>query len=232
MPMRKPLDLKGTSMILNKPAGTTSDKSRIRGILAAFALLIALMALPLAACSSTSSDPASWKTLGEALDNATDDLSYGYNNDYFVCVFNSGDSVVRVVAKMDPDVLEQIYNLDFSDKNYDSKLEKAIGGLTLVSAEDVTAEKLSPEDLQALIGKTGQELADEGFVFESYFWYGGEQTGATLSKGCFSYNITFDTSITEEQAEDEGASLLNAKVTEFDEIVNTANSAIEPSLVE
>ena len=233
MPMRKPLDLKGTSMILKKSPGTTSDQRRIRGILAAFALFIALIALPLTACSGQSgSGPSSWKTLGEALDNATDDLSFGYDDNYFVCVFNSGDSVMRVVAKMEPGIQEQIYELDPLADDFSSKLAGVLGGLSIVSAEDITATKLSPEDMQALAGKTGQELIDDGFVFENYYYYGGDQTSASYAKGNFSYSFNFDASVSEDQSDDGGAALKDAKVISVDEWVNISDAALDPSNVE
>jgi len=120
--------------------------------------------------------------------------------------------------------------LDFSDKDYDKKLVEAIGGMELVSAEDITSHRIDQATLDGLVGKTGQELFDDGFAFSSYYFYGGEETGATLDKDYFAYTVTFDTSITEADTEDEGASLKDAKVTAI-ECGGTAASLLDPETV-
>lgn len=176
-------------------------------------------------------DTASWKTLGDGLALATTTPNASWNDTYYVCDFEIGDSFIYAVAKMAPGVQEKIAELDFNDKEYDKKLVEILGELELVRAEDVTAYRLDQAALDALVGKTGQELLDDGFVFGSYFFYGGEETGATLDKDYFAYDVTFDASTAEDSIEDEGESIKNAKVTAI-EFQGTASSTLDPERVE
>ena len=222
--------------------------------LATLALALALATLPLTACGGASGsdagtdsadspaaseaapiDTSSWTTLGEALaiaDDESDGISYSYNEDYFVCVFESNGSRVRTVSEMDPSIEGKFDDLDYDAKDYTKQFAGIVGNLKLKSAEDITADVMSQDELDALVGKTGQELVDDGFVFESYNFYGGEQTGADMGRGYYSYDITFDTQISEDQTEDEGASIMGAKVTAIEGFGNLSSAALDPEQVD
>lgn len=217
--------------------------------MAAMALAMAL-AMPLAACGggqaqgggaqnatagqasqAATVDVSSWKTFGDALAAKTDEYNLAsWDENYYVTVFNAGNSIVRVVVKMTPEVYEKISELDGSAEDYDAQFAKVTGGLELASAEDITSEKLSQSDLDACIGKKGQDLLDDGFVFESYYMYGGDETGATMAKGHLAYNVTFDTKVTEKQTEDEGKAIKNAKVTAV-EYAGGSDAAVDVSKI-
>ena len=233
----------------------SSSKTRTSKIAASIALALALGILPLAACSGQQAasspsagassqasesvepnasaatiDTSSWKTLGDALDNATSNPNAGWDDEYYLCDFEIGESTIHAVAKMAPGVGEKIAELDFDDKDYNTKLRQAVGGLELISAEDISSYKLDRTAMDALVGKTGQELFDEGFVFEGYFMYGGDNTGATLAKDYFSYGVTFDASVPENNTEEDGASIKNAKVVEVD-FQGTSTASLDPATI-
>ena len=218
-------------------------------VTAAIALGIAM--LPLAACGNKASDDAaepaaatqdadapasaitaddiaSWKTLGDALANRTGDLSYGYDEELFVCVFDAGETKVRVVAQSDPSIGEKLAEIEFDDPDYDAKTNEALANLQVISAEDITDGQLSQEELDAYVGKTGQDLLDAGFVFSSYSFYGGEETGVTMDYGNYSYDVTFDVSVPEEKSEDGGESIKGATVVVIDSFGNLSDAALNP----
>lgn len=176
-------------------------------------------------------DVSGWKTLGDAYAVATDMPSYSYNDSNWVSMFRAGDSVIRVVAKMQPGVGDKLYELEFEDPDYNQKLIDMVGALELTSAEDVTAKQLDQSAVEALVGKTGQELMDEGFQFESYFLYGGEQTGASMGKDYFSYEFTFDTMTSEDSTEDGGESIKGGTVVEAATNGNFSDLALDPEQV-
>ena len=220
--------------------------------IAALALSMALATAPLAACGGSSSqadtsaasssaavsqpakvDTSTWTTLGDALAGIEgQDIGYSYNDKYFVCVFTANGARIRAVAKMDMALEGKFADLDMGAEDYAQKFAEVVSGLKLVSAEDISGDQLSQNELDALIGKTGQELVDDGFVFESYSRYGGEQTGANMGKGYFAYDMTFDTHVDESQTEDEGAAVMGAKVTAVDSFGNLSNAALDPELVD
>ncbi len=212
------------------------------------ALCLALSAAPLAACSSQKADDAadggssapaaqetidisSWKTLGDALDVQTESMSAGWDENYYVCVFKAGDSLVHIVAKMDPDAKARMDEVDWTSEDADDQVKEAIGNIELVSAEDITDQVLSQDELDKLVGKTGQDLVDEGWTFANYFMYGGEETAATFENGVLAYSFTFDVTTPEEATEDGGASVMGATITEA-EFQGAADSAMDPTSVE
>ena len=216
-------------------------------IVAGVALACALAVAPLAACTSASTDSgsesgsaeqasgvdtSSWKTLGDALAAATEDPSYAYDENYFIAEIHVNDSVVRVVAKSSQEGIEKTYDLDFAAEDYHEKFDAIVGEFEIVSAEDITSDQLSQAEMDALVGKTGKELVDDGFKFESYVLYGGEGgSAANMGKGYFTYMVSFDGNVSEDQAEDGGEAIMDAKVTEV-QLVGMSMDAMDPTLVD
>lgn len=225
------------------------------GKLMVFCLSMALAVAPLAACGSSSGTDdgpeteqasqateqitpdaqqiASWKTLADALPFATDSTSYGYDGKTFVCVFQAGDALVRVVATSESDISDKLAQTDITSDEYAEQLKNAVGDLAIRSAEDITDGIPSQEELDALVGKTGKELVDAGYTFESYNMYGGDQTGAAFAKKYASVDFTFNTSITEKQADsdEKGEAVMGAEVLEAT-YVGCSNEALDPESVE
>ena len=174
-------------------------------------------------------DVSSWKTLGDALAAKTDDVSSGWDDKYYIVAFKSGDSLFRVVAKSEEGIQDKTGELDFLADDYDDKLLEVIGGLEIVSVEDLTAEVPTQEQLDAMVGKTGQELIDDGWAFQSYFMTGGDETGATFTKGMIACNVTFGAKVSTEAADSDeiGDKLKDAKVT-LAENAGVSDDATDP----
>ena len=221
-------------------------KSRIVSI-AALALA-AVLAMPLAACGSgqgsqgdgaqassdtpsstqaASMDVSNWKTLGDALAfKGEGNSTAAWDEGYYAAVFEAGDSIVRVVAKMTPEVYAKIGELDGMDSDYEQKFNETLGALELAIAEDVTAEKIAQSELDAYVGKTGQDLMNDGFLFQNYYMYGGDETGATMDKGNLSYIVDFDATVAEDQIGDEGAAIKGASIKSI-EYAGGSNAAVD-----
>lgn len=214
--------------------------------LTAAMLALALTALPLAGCGGQTSeteaddasagqeqlapmDVSSWTTLGDAVAYQAEEGSNtaAWDENHYVTMFDTTDGgVVRVVAKMDPETYDAFGELSILDDDYNEKFLEVMGGLELEIAEDLSDGVLAQDQLDAYVGKTGQDLVDEGFVFESYWMYGGEETGATMSQGYYAYNVTFDVSITDDQYEDEGAAIMGATIKAM-EYAGASNAAVD-----
>jgi hypothetical protein len=215
-----------------------------RGIAMA-AVTLALAATPLTACSSgqptkassssestaqmATTDSSSWKRVSDVpiLDSA---YSWGYDDTHFVCVLEADGTYYRIIVKLDDEANKRIEEIIWDEGDVEKQTLDAIADLPLERVEDLSVDMLSPEELDALVGKTGQELVDAGFVFESYFMYGGQETGATFDKGSLAYAFTFDTSVAEDAVEDGGQSVMGAHVVSA-EASGAANSATDPSTV-
>jgi hypothetical protein len=216
------------------------------GIALAVALAMSLCALPLAACSGSSDSGSSksqdqsqsgsteativnpdWKTLGDALANQTGLLASGNNDSSYVIVFTADDGTYRAVAKMQPDTAKKLEGLDIFDPENTQKIIDAVSGLELISAEEISGDVLSQEEVDSYLGKTGQDLIDDGLTFDRYFMSGGDQTAASFSRGYHSYEFTFDTKIAEDDPEDGGAAIMSAKIVEAHNYGNLSNAVFD-----
>ena len=211
-------------------------------ILAALALVLALALVSLAACTGQSTDngdatgtedaaaavdTSGWKTLADAYAAAEESKASGYDDTNYVTVITGNGRYYRIIAEADADVLAQANELDFFAEDYDEQYNAIVGALNIKSVEDITDQLIADDD-PAYVGKTGQELVDDGFVFVGYMGYGGDETLATFDKGNFEYEVTFDVSISDDT--DEGAAIMDVASTAI-QMTSTSDSATNPELV-
>ena len=184
------------------------------------------------AAAASTVDTSSWKTLGDALAVKTEDVASGWDDKYYIVAFKAGDSLFRVVAKSEEGIQDKTGELDFLADDYNDKLLEIIGGLEIVSVEDLTAEVPTQEQLDAMVGKTGQELIDDGWAFQSYCMTGDAETGAIFTKGSVACNVTFDVKVSSEAADSDesGGKLKDAKVT-LAESAGVSDDAMDPANV-
>ena len=167
-----------------------------------------------AASDAEGIDTSSWQTLGDAFATGATSTSYVYNDDYIICVFQVGDSYIRAVAKMDPQIDEELTALDFMADDHDQQVLDVLSRLELVEAQDLTPQAISQDELDQLVGKTGKDLVDEGFVFSYYYTTGETDAGAMMQNGAFNYAVTFDAVVADPDADEDGTAIMDATVTD------------------
>ena len=184
------------------------------------------------AAAASTVDTSGWKTLGDALAAKTEVVASGWDDKYYIVALKADDSLFRVVAKSKKGIQDKTGELDFQADDYNDKLLEIIGDLEIVSVEDLTAEVPTQEQLDAMVGKTGQELIDDGWAFQSYYMTGGDETGAIFTKGHVACNVTFDAKVSSEAADSDesGDKLKDAKVT-LAENAGVSDDAIDPTKV-
>lgn len=180
---------------------------------------------PEASSAAASTDVSSWKTLGDALAAASGNPGSTFDDNHYVAVYAVGDKLIRVVAKMKPGMYNTISSLDMLADDYLKKLADHAGDLELESVEDITANKLSQDELNVYIGKTGQDLINDGFKFSNYYYYGGNETGAAMDKGYLCYGVTFNVGVPDNQPEDNGAAIKDATIKAI-EFMGASDSAL------
>ncbi len=167
-------------------------------------LLSALLVLSLCACggapaSSGSSDEAGTavtelKTLNDAFRAAEDGQSVAsWDSEHYVYCFYQDGAATRVAADLTPELEQQIDDVLFSgDSDSDAQLVDLIGDLPLSIVEDLTPAILPQDQLDALAGKTGKDLLDDGWVINGSYWSEDDVLAVLLDNGMFSYQINFD----------------------------------------
>ena len=104
------------------------------------------------------------------------------------------DVVYRVEAAMDAETSEVFFALDFEDPDYQQKFTDLVSPLAITRIENLSAQIPSQETLDALIGKTGEELLNDGWTCEGWTFEGQglNELVFHLNHGPFAYDVTFD----------------------------------------
>ena len=123
---------------------------------------------------NSSADINSFKTIGDIINSGIDSIQSANTDRYYIYVFQAGQEYYRAVSNITPEISQSLFDLDFDDKNYDSKLNKII----------------SPLEIDKLVGKTGEELINDGW--NAGMGYNLETMEFYLNKGAFEYTVVFD----------------------------------------
>jgi len=92
----------------------------------------------------------------------------GHNDKYIVYVTECDDTIYRFVVESSKEISEEIEALDFHDDDYMEKVYATFNDLPIVSEENLLLYAMDEEEMEALVGKTGQELLDAGFESPGY----------------------------------------------------------------
>ena len=145
---------------------------------------------PAAATEAPTAEPAvteetaEFKTMGDVF--VYESPNNGCNETKYVYVFEKDGVFYRAVAELPADVSETIWALDFFDEKYSEKLQEAIAPLPIAELENLTERIPAQTELDALIGKTGQELKDEGWTISAWQL---DDMEFTLNHGPFAYTV-------------------------------------------
>lgn len=99
---------------------------------------------------------------------AYDSDNYASGGDYYIYVFEKDGIIYRATAKFPPDVSEKVAAIDIFDEQYDAKVREAVAPLKIEKLDNLTEMIPPQEELDALVGKTGQDLLDDGWTIWSY----------------------------------------------------------------
>lgn len=172
-------------------------------------LLISLMAMslltgcgaggsssPAAASGAEAADTLPFQTVGDVL-SYEENRQYAYDETSFVYAFELDGTCYRAVAELTPEVSKALNELDILDESHDEKMAELVSPLEISRLDNLTEQMPSQEELDALVGKTGQELLDNGWTSGGYNLDEGE---FWLNKGAYAYTVTFNETV--EQTED------------------------------
>ena len=110
---------------------------------------------------------ADLKTVGDLFKNVAEQQSMTMDGIY-VYAFELGGSYYRAVAEMPTETFDAYMALDFSDEQYDEKVQALLGDLAVTRIEDLNQAVPTQEQLDALVGKTFGELLEDGWMFDGY----------------------------------------------------------------
>ena len=152
-------------------------------------------------------DLDSVKTMGELLGlpeygTASGDgkFMYGFEQDWvYYCA----------VASASDEVINQVIDLDWDDPEYSSKLAAIIGSLEVEKIINISEKELKGDALKAVVGKSGEELLNEGWIVSGYNL---QDMQFTMSYDCFSYYVDMEGEIKDKDNFNEEEDIKSLKV--------------------
>lgn len=127
------------------------------------------------------------KTVGELL--GLPQYGYSASEGRYVFAFEQDEIFYRAIAAMPEDVSDAVFALDFDDPQYDEKLNALIAPLEILRIDNLNDTILTQEQLDALVGKTGEELFNDGW---SNLGWNLDEMHFYMSYGAFNYLFTMD----------------------------------------
>ena len=94
----------------------------------------------------------------------------------------------RAVVTMSDETAEEYYAIDRTQDDYEEKETKLFSVLTVDAVENLTEKIPSEEELSKYVGKTGEDLLNEGWTGN---YYNFEQMECEMNYGVFTYKICF-----------------------------------------
>ncbi len=135
-------------------------------------------------------DESSIKTMGDFHKYKVDEFyNYqdGYNETKFQMVVEVNNTYFRATADMPEGLYDKLIQVDFEKR--DEAIEELIFPLPVAKLENLNTLVPSQKELNQYVGKTGQELFDEGWT---YMYYNVEDVSAGLYHGPFLYDVMFE----------------------------------------
>lgn len=165
---------------------------RLVSLVLAVLMVMALLTACSAPDSSTGTfDPSQLKTMKDVFAASGGESNQeGFTETDYVYVMEVDGVYYRAVAKLPKDVSEKIWEIEFDDAKRDKKVKDLVSPLEVISVENLSEQIPPQEELDKLIGKTGQELFDDGWGDNWY--YDLEDMTAGLNHGPFGYNVKFE----------------------------------------
>ena len=136
-------------------------------------------------------DTLKFKTIGEALalGEGGSYMSAIYEKAY-VYAFENDGVYWRLAAELTPEQYTALSELDILADDYEEKEKELLSSLAVTKCENLNEKKLTDDEMAALVGKTGKELLDGGWMTGS--GYNLDTMEFFMEYPPFAYTVTFE----------------------------------------
>ena len=134
------------------------------------------------------------KTIGDVIALSGDTRQISTYDEDVVYAFEVDGTYFRARAKISGDARDAFREIDYSDPDHEEKENEILAPLPIDEIENLSEELLTGEEMKALVGKTGQDLLNDGWTCDGYnldkmeFW---------MEYGPFLYTVVFNEKIAE-----------------------------------
>ena len=149
-------------------------------------------------------------------------IEEGMTEDHYIYVFELKGVIYRAVADLSEGEADAIWSLDWEDPEYQTKYNEKVSQLKISRIENLTAAIPTQDELDQLIGTTGEELLEAGW----FTWgYNLEEKVFYMCQGPFCYKVAFneDFDFAAAYEDDEQLKPFTVKSVVYDSLGNTTN---------
>ena len=136
--------------------------------------------------ASDASASGEFKTFADVV--KYDSLGTSLGEKTYVYVFDADGVYYRAVADLPDDVAEELNNLDYAEE-YDGKVLEIVSPLKIARLDNLSEAAPSQDELDKYVGKTGQELLDDGWTC---WGCNLNDMEFTMNHGDYSFAVMFD----------------------------------------
>ena len=162
------------------------------------------------------------KTMGEVINlEGAEFRGRSFTDEDFVYLFELNGISYRAAAKLTPQLSEKLFELDINDSSYDDSVAELISSVEINQLDNLTRAIPPQKELDKLVGKTGQELLDDGW---SCYGHNLDTMEFYMHHGLFSYLVVFDGDVdAKEEDEDKMIKALTVKSIAYDDLGEADN---------
>lgn len=137
-------------------------------------------------------------TLGDAFALESNDTQTAVYDGKAIYAFKLGDTFYRARASISPEDEQAYMDIDYMNDDYEEQQKSILSTLVIDQIDNLSLQMLDSEELDALVGKTGQDLQDAGWTCSGHnlddmeFW---------MEYGPFVYTVVFDGNVPESEYE-------------------------------
>ncbi len=153
-------------------------------------------------------DVNAFTTIGDILNAGVEELQTSTYDTWFIYVFKSGDTIYRAICTAPEETVNAIFDLEFDDAEYDSKMAELISPLTIDRIENLTLAIPPQEELDGYVGLIGQDLLDSGWTSQGYNL---ESMEFYMNHGAYLFAVTMEGEV--EESDDTDAMIAPLTVT-------------------
>ena len=153
-----------------------------------------------------------FKTLADVFAAMGELYAFSTSPEKFAIVFPVDGVYYRVEAEIPADVYEKLDAIDFFDGTREEQEQALLSPLPVTRVGDLSNGIPAKEELDALVGLTGQDLLDMGFEYGSgySFW---DKAEIYLVQGLYEYHVYFNEKVPEMENYDEALDELMPTLT-------------------
>ena len=152
------------------------------------------------AAASSGADVSSFRTMGDIFAQNPDEKERGFTDKDYCYVFELDGVIYRAKGMMTEEQRDQLFDLEFDDPDYEEKYREIAGSIVIEQFDNLTEMIPPQEELDKYVGKTGQDLLDDGWT-EGY-GYNLDNMEFWLYKGPFAYTVVFESDQKYENTDD------------------------------